>query len=308
MTKAMADEEVTNVTKLCDAAVPEITRCKLSRKFRIAAAVLVMCVALPVTSVTAAAKDGEKPVPTTPTDNPAETPGPRHDATEHVRWQETYVTNSTLLSNGQLGTWRGKWRYYGNWDDPAAQPYVSSPRDSRVVPVKPRYYNGHWIRHWPENRWERLENGLDTKQWVQLTGWVIHADWGGNSWGGNPGYEYGYGQRTRSGTLREIHGHWYDRLWTAVCGVTSLAAAVVSVVTTAATGGLSAPAAFLVLSAGLSCFKAAVEAFFRDEPLGGVYVKGESTWLVQTEGATETVLVQVPVTRTILSVTGMPYT
>ena len=267
---------------------------------------LAVCVVLPVTSVTAAAQDGDKAPPTSTT--PTETSQPRDNATEHVRWQETYVKNSTLLSDGQVGVIRGKWRYYGSWNDPAAQPYVSSPTDSRVVPVKERYYNDHWIYHWPAGTWEKLENSLDTKQWVRLTGWVIHGDWADGSWGGNPAYEYNYGQRTRSGTLSVVHQHWYEDFDTLLCAGLTLVVTVVAVATILGSGGLSAPAsAILVLSTAGACFYSSIEDFYRDEPLGSVYVIGDSTWLVQTEGATETVLVRVPATRAILSVTGLPY-
>ena len=184
---------------------------------------------------------------------------------------------------------------------------MHSPTDSRVVPVKERYYNDHWIYHWPANRWEKLDNGLDTKQWVRLTGWVIHADWAGGSWGGNAAYEYHYGQRTRSGTLPELHEHWYHNLNMIVCTGLTFVATVVSVTSALVSGGLSTPALILVLSAAGSCLVSALKEFFRDEPFGGVYVQGESTWIVQTEGATETVRVRVPVTRSILAVTGLPY-
>ena len=305
----MIEDRFSSTQRHCDATVPSSQRGRNpTRKLRLAWAVLAVCVALPVTSVTAAAQDSDKAPPTTV---PADTSQPRHDATEHVRWREVYVNGSTLLSDGQTGSTgniRGKWRYYGNWDDPAAQPYVHSPTDSRVVPVKERYYNDHWIYHWPANRWEKLDNGLDTKQWVRLTGWVIHADWAGGSWGGNAAYEYHYGQRTRSGTLPELHHHWYDQIYQIVCATLSLASTVVSVAAIIGTVGLSGGAAFLFLANGIACFKAAVDQFFRDEPLGSVYVKGESTWLVETDGATETVRVRVPVTRSILAVAGLPYT
>ena len=241
------------------------------------------------------------------TDDSTETSPPRHDATEQVRWREVYKTTTQLLSDGQAGTIQGKWRYYGNWDDPAAQPYVSSSADSRVVPIEERYYDDHWVYHWSENRWEFLENSLDTKQWVRLTGWVLHADWADGSWGGNSANEYNYAIRTKSGTLTEIHDHWYNHISNLLCAGLSLVATVVAIGATFATAGLSTGGAIIILSASAACFTAALDAFFRDEPMGSVYEKGGNPWVVRTQGATNSVLVRVPTTRDIFAVIGTTY-
>ena len=191
------------------------------------------------------------------------------EPTVNTCYRERYAANRTRLTQGGDG---GNQHY--SETDPAL-----------------RFFNAHWIWDWERvastdswtGSWRYLEDSLDTKGGEVLTGWIWHSNYTSPGLYTTQPVEYELAERQQCGSFRLWHEHLYDHLAQVGCLILSTAALVVTIGSTAASLGATAPAIpTVVWVAGGVCLGAAINEFFSSGPASVIYQQGDDRWLIET--------------------------